>query len=315
MHLVTGGAGFIGSHLAEALVRRGERVRVVDDFSTGKVENLRGFAERIELVTGTLADARVAEAAVRGVETVFHHAALPSVPRSIQAPLATHEANATATLRLLEAARRAGVRRVVYAASSSAYGDTPLLPKIEGMPGRPRSPYAAAKLAGEHYMQAFAAAYGLETVCLRYFNIFGPRQDPDSPYAAVVPRFASDLLAGRRPTIFGDGEQTRDFTYVDNAVAANLLAAEAEGVAGEVFNIACGERISLNRLVALLQEETGVRLAPVYAAARAGDGRDSLAAIDKARARLGYEPLVGAAEGIARTVAALAGAAGFKRAA
>lgn len=315
MHLVTGGAGFIGSHLAEALVKRGEKVRIVDNFSTGRIENLRGFADRIEVLTGDLADPGVARAAVRGADVVYHQAALPSVPRSIRDPLTTHEANATATLQLLEAARHAGVSRVVYAASSSAYGDTPTLPKIETMPCRPRSPYAVAKLTGEYYMQAFAAVHGMETVCLRYFNIFGPRQDPESPYAAVIPRFASDLLAGRRPTIFGDGEQTRDFTYIDNAVSANLLAAEAKGVAGEVFNVACGRRVSLNQLVGLLQEETGVHLAPEHTAARAGDVRDSLAAIDKAKSLLGYEPHVDIEEGIARTVAALTGAAGLKRAA
>ena len=315
MHLVTGGAGFIGSHIAEALVARGERVRIVDNFSTGRVENLRGFGDRIDLITGDLTDPDVARACMHGVEVVYHQAALPSVPRSVSDPIATHHANVTATLNVLEAARHEGVRRVVYAASSSAYGDTATLPKVETMPDRPRSPYAVAKLAGEHYMQVYAHVFGMETVCLRYFNIFGPRQDPNSPYAAVIPRFATDLLEGRSPTIFGDGEQTRDFTYISNAVDANLLAAQAREVSGEVMNIACGERISLNRLVKILQAEIGVRKAPLHAAARPGDVRDSQASIEKAKRLLGYEPQVGVEEGVARTVAELTGASRFKRAA
>lgn len=315
MQLVTGGAGFIGSHIVRALLEAGESVRVVDNFATGRIENLRGVLPQIDLITGDIADPKIAAAAMRGVECVYHQAALPSVPRSIRDPLATHAANVNGTLALLEAARQAGVTRFVYAASSSAYGDTPVLPKHEGMPVNPRSPYAAAKLAGELYAQAYYRVYGLETVCLRYFNIFGPRQDPGSPYAAVIPRFAAELLAGRAPIIFGDGEQTRDFTYVDNAVAANLLAAKAADAPGEVMNIACGERVSLNGLLAMLQAETGVRIAAKHAAARPGDVRDSLASIDKARRLLGYEPRVGLREGIARTVADLAAGEGLRRAA
>lgn len=316
MHLVTGGAGFIGSHIVEALLRRGESVRVVDNFSTGRPENLRGFADRIELITGDVSDPAVARSAMQGVEVVFHQAALPSVPRSIRDPLSTHASNANGTLQLLEAARHAGVTRFVYAASSSAYGDTPTLPKHEDMPTNPRSPYAVSKLTGEYYAQAYHRVYGLETVCLRYFNIFGPRQDPDSPYAAVIPKFAAELLAGRPPVINGDGEQTRDFTYIDNAVAANMLAATAPAeAAGQVFNVACGQRVSLNTLVKLLQEETGVRVAPKYAAERPGDVRDSLASIDKARRVLGYEPQVSLKEGLALTVSDLIAQTGFRRAA
>lgn len=316
MYLVTGGAGFIGSHIVAALLDRGERVRVVDNFSTGRPENLRGFVERIELITGDVADEAVARAAMQGVDVVFHQAALPSVPRSIRDPLASHASNATGTLQLLEAARHAGVTRFVYAASSSAYGDTPVLPKHEDMPVNPRSPYAVAKLTGEHYAQAYHRVYGLETICLRYFNIFGPRQDPESPYAAVIPRFAAELLAGRPPIIHGDGEQTRDFTYIDNAVAANLLAAAAPAeAAGQVCNVACGQRVSLNTLVKLLQAETGVRIAPKYVAERPGDVRDSLAAIDKAKRLLGYEPLVDLKEGLALTVADLIAQTGLRRAA
>lgn len=315
MFLVTGGAGFIGSHLVEALLQRGESVRVVDNFSTGRVENLRGCAPRIELITGDISDPAIARVAVDGVEVIFHEAALPSVPRSLRDPLGTHQANASGTLQMLHAAHQAGVKRFIYAASSSAYGNTPTLPKIETMPANPRSPYAVAKLAGEQYCQAFFHSHGMETVCLRYFNIFGPRQDPDSAYAAVIPRFGTELLAGRAPIIFGDGEQTRDFTFIDNAVQANLLAAEASGIGGEVFNIACGERISLNQLVSMLQEETGVRLAPKHTTDRIGDVKDSLASIDKAKRMLGYKPEVGVREGVALTIADLAGHTGLRRAA
>lgn len=316
MHLVTGGAGFIGSHIVEALLRQGESVRVVDNFSTGRPENLRGFVHRIELITGDVSDPSVARAAMQGVEVVFHQAALPSVPRSIRDPLGSHAANANGTLQLLEAARHAGVSRFVYAASSSAYGDTPTLPKIEDMPTNPRSPYAVSKLTGEYYAQAYHRVYGLETVCLRYFNIFGPRQDPESPYAAVIPKFAAELLAGRPPVINGDGEQTRDFTYIDNAVAANLLAAAAPAeAAGQVFNVACGQRVSLNTLVKMLQAETGVRVAPKFAPERPGDVRDSLASIEKAKRILGYEPEVSLKEGLAFTVADLIAQTGLRRAA
>ena len=315
MFLVTGGAGFIGSHLVEALLRRGEAVRVVDNLSTGRLVNLRGCSQRIDFITGDVSDPAIARAAVDVADVIFHQAALPSVPRSLRDPLGTHEANATGTLQMLHAAQQAGVKKFIYAASSSAYGNTPTLPKVETMPTNPRSPYAVAKLTGEQYCQAFFHSHGMETVCLRYFNIFGPRQDPDSAYAAVIPKFGTELLAGRAPVIFGDGEQTRDFTYIENAVQANLLAAEAKGIGGEVFNIACGEQISLNVLVKMLQEETGVHLTAKYTGDRAGDVKDSLAAIDKAKRMLGYNPEVGVREGIALTVAELAGHAGLRRAA
>ncbi len=315
MHLVTGGAGFIGSHLVEALLKEGKRVRVVDNFSSGRVENLRPFLKDIELLTGDVSDESAARAAAKGVEVVFHQAALPSVPRSIQQPVASHQANATGTLQMLQAATQAGVRRFVYAASSSAYGDTPTLPKIETMPPRPRSPYVAAKLTGELYCQSYYHVHGLETVCLRYFNIFGPRQDPESPYAAVIPRFLEALLSGHSPVIFGDGNQTRDFTFIENAVQANLRAAEAEGVGGEVFNVACGKRVSLNHLLEMLQVETGVRISATFGEPRPGDVRDSLASIDKARERLGYRPSIDVKEGIARTVAWFTQTTGLRRAA
>lgn len=315
MDLVTGGAGFVGSHLVEALLKKGRQVRVVDNFATGRIENLRGVIDKIDLLTGDVSDPTIAAAAVADIDTVFHQAALPSVPRSIHDPIGSHQNNVTATLQLLRAALDAGIRRFVYAASSSAYGDTPTLPKVESMPPRPRSPYAAAKLAGEFYCHAFYHAYGLETVCLRYFNVFGPRQDPNSPYAAVIPRFLQDLLEGRPPTVFGDGEQTRDFTYVDNVIEANLLAAEANKAAGEVFNVACGKRISLNRLLSILQTETGIRLAARHTAARRGDIRHSLADIRKAQTVLGYQPRIDTAEGLARTVAWYVESTGHRRAA
>jgi nucleoside-diphosphate-sugar epimerase len=302
MYLVTGGAGFVGSHIVEALVKRGEHVRVVDNFSTGKMENLAGFREAIELLAGDVADPNVAEAAVAGIDVVFHQAALPSVPRSIADPLLTHNSNVTGTLQLLHAAQRAGVRRFVYAASSSAYGDTPTLPKVETMIPRPRSPYAVAKLSGEQYCQAFFHVHGLETVCLRYFNIFGMRQDPESAYAAVIPRWIECLMHGRAPIIFGDGGQSRDFTFVANAVDANLLAAEAPDVGGQVFNIGCGQRVTLNRLLEILQSEVGKYIKPQHQPARPGDVRDSLADIEKARKHLGYQPRVPLTEGIAQTV-------------
>ncbi len=302
MLLVTGGAGFIGSHLVQTLLDRGNPVRVVDNFSTGRRENLAPFADRIDLVEGDLSDPAIATRAVEGVRLVFHQAALPSVPRSIRDPLHTHASNVTATLNLLEAARNAGVRRFVYAASSSAYGDTPTLPKVETMPTNPRSPYAVAKLAGEAYCQAFYRTHGLETVALRYFNIFGPRQDPASEYAAVIPRFFERLMSGEPPVIFGDGFQSRDFTYIENAVQANLCAAEADGVAGEVFNVGCGQRFTLNRLVEMMQHELRTRIPTRHIEPRPGDVRHSQADIEKARERLGYEPKVSLQEGLRRTL-------------
>lgn len=300
--LITGGCGFVGSHLVEALVHRGDRVRVLDDLSTGRSENLAAVADRIELLLGSVADLPAVERAVAGCELVFHQAALASVPRSVAEPLATHAADATGTLHVLDAARRAGVRRVVYAASSSAYGNQPTPRKSESHLPSPLSPYAAAKLTGELYCEAFWHSYGLETVALRYFNVFGPRQDPSGPYAAVIPLFIKAILAGQRPTIFGDGRQTRDFTYVENVVQANLLAAQASGAAGRVFNVGSGQAISLLDLLATLNRILGTQVEPDFQAARTGDVRDSLADISLAKRVLGYQPAVDLVEGLRRTV-------------
>jgi nucleoside-diphosphate-sugar epimerase len=300
-YLVTGGAGFIGSHLVEELTRRGERVRVVDDFSTGKRANLEHVAG-VELIVGDLSDPDVARRAVDGVEFVLHQAAIPSVPRSVSDPLTSHRANIDATLNVLLAARDAGVRRVVYAGSSSAYGDTPTLPKREDMPTSPLSPYALQKLVGEQYAQLFTALYGLETVTIRYFNVFGPRQDPSSPYSGVISLFISALVEGRQAVIFGDGEQTRDFTYVANVVDGVLRACHAPHAAGQVINVATAGRVSLNHLFATLCQLLAVEATPRYDAPRAGDVRDSQADISRAATLLGYQPLVPFAEGLRRTV-------------
>lgn len=301
--LVTGGAGFIGSHLVERLLDLDHAVTVLDDFSTGRRENLEPFAAGIELIEGSVTDPTACARAVEGVDVVLHQAALGSVPRSVADPVATHEANATGTLNVLDAARRAGVRRVVYAASSSAYGDTEELPKHEGMVPRPRSPYAVAKLTGEQYCRAFHASYGLETVSLRYFNVFGPRQDPESRYAAVIPLFVTAALEATAPVIFGDGEQSRDFTYVSNVVDANLKASVAPPAAsGEVFNIGAGSRTTINRLWDRIAELTGATVAPSREAARPGDVRHSLASLDRSRDVLGYEPTIDVDEGLLRTV-------------
>jgi UDP-glucose 4-epimerase len=286
-----------------ALLERGGTVRVLDNLATGRRANLADVADRVELIEADLCDAEAARPAVRGAEAIFHLGALPSVARSVADPLASHAVNATGTLGLLLAAREAGVRRFVYASSSSVYGDTPTLPKSEDLPTNPLSPYAVSKLAGEQYCRAFARLYGLETVCLRYFNVFGPRQDPSSEYAAVVPKFIAAMSEGRAPQIHGDGTQSRDFSYIDNVVQANLLAAEAPGVGGEVFNIACGERYSLRDLVAILNRILGSSIAPEYGPPRPGDVKHSLADISRARARLGYEPSVRFEEGLARAVA------------
>jgi nucleoside-diphosphate-sugar epimerase len=301
-YLVTGGGGFIGSNLVLALVERGEVVRVLDDFSTGKRENLAQVAGQVELLEGSVADPAVVADAMEGVDYVLHQGALASVPRSIERPAATHEVNATGTLNVLLAARDAEVRRVVYAASSSAYGDQPTLPKVESMAPSPLSPYAASKLAGEHYCRAVTECYGVETVSLRYFNIYGPRQDPESLYAAVIPKFIAAMLAGERPTIFGDGEQSRDFTFVADAVAANLLACEAALAAGRVINVACGKRYTLNELVARLNAILGTDIEPVYAEPRAGDVKHSQADISAARSLLGYEPTTAFEDGLRQTV-------------
>ncbi|HZN36730.1 MAG TPA: SDR family oxidoreductase [Pirellulaceae bacterium] len=300
--LVTGGAGFVGSHIAEALVRRGDKVRVLDNFDTGKRENLQAVLGQVELITGSVADAAAVAKAVAGCEFVFHQAALASVPRSIDDPLATHAACATGTLNVLNEARKAKVRRVVYAASSSAYGNQPQPQKRETDLPSPLSPYAAAKLAAELYCEAFWHSYGLEAVALRYFNVFGPRQDPSGPYAAVIPIFIQKILAGQQPTIFGDGLQTRDFTYVENVVQANLKAAEATGAAGQVFNVGNGVSLTLLDLLKELNAIFGKNIQPIFQPARAGDVRDSLADISRARAVLGYEPNVQLAEGLRLTV-------------
>ena len=302
-YLVTGAAGFIGRSIAAALLARGETVRGIDNFSTGKRENLVGL-EAMEFIEGDLADAAACAGACEGVEIVFHEAALASVPRSVADPVGTNVACVDATLNLLVAARAAGVRRVVYAGSSSAYGDTPTLPKDEEMLPRPISPYAVAKLAGEHYMGAFARVYGLETVVLRYFNVFGPYQDPASHYSGVLAIFCRRMLAGEQPTIYGNGEQSRDFTVIDNVVHGNLLAAAApaEKVSGQMMNLATGARITLNQTFDLLCELTGYSGKPAYAAERSGDIRDSLADIRLAGELLGYQPQVDFREGLRRTV-------------
>ncbi len=300
--LVTGGAGFIGSHIAEALVRRGERVRVIDNLSTGHLTNMETFRDEIEFVQRDLCDAATATEVVKGVDCIFHEAALASVPRSVDRPLDTHAHCVTATVNLLDAARRAGVRRLVYAASSSAYGDQPHSSKRETDLSAPISPYAAAKLACEHYCQAFTAAYGFETVSLRYFNVFGPRQDPNSQYSAVIPRFITAMLSGRRPTIFGDGRQSRDFTYVSNVVDANLLAADAPDVAGRMFNCANGLSTNLLTLVDVLNRLLGTNVKPVHDKPRVGDVLESLADITLSRKLLGYETQVHFEEGLRRSI-------------
>lgn len=302
-YLVTGGAGFIGSHLVQALVGEGRRVRVVDNFSTGKRENLAQSQDAIDLFECSITDRSALAEAMRGVDYVFHLAALASVPRSVDDPLACHEHNVTGTLNVLLAARDAGVRRVVFAGSSSAYGDVESEFKTEDMLPNPLSPYAAAKLAGEHYCQTFTTVFGLETVTVRYFNVFGPRQDPLSTYAAVIPKFVTAMLRGEPPQVEGDGLQTRDFTYIENVVHGTLLACRTPGVAGDVFNIACGSRISLLEMIDLLNSLLGESIVPSFVAPRPGDVRHSRAAIDKAQRLLAYEPVVSFEEGLARTLA------------
>jgi UDP-glucose 4-epimerase len=302
--LVTGGAGFIGSHLVEALLAGGRRVRVLDDLSAGRREFLPAGDPDLELLVGDLRDPAMVQRAVAGSEVVFHQGALRSVPRSVEDPFGYHDVNATGTMRLLLAAREAGVRRLVFASSSSVYGDQPVLPLHEELRPQPIAPYGASKLIGEHYCANFSRHYGLETVALRYFNVFGPRQDPTSEYAAVVARFILAAGRGEPLEIHGDGKQTRDFTYVSDVVQANLVAAQAPGVAGEVFNIACGERRSVVDIADTLESLLGRPLARRHTPPRAGDVRDTLADISRARARLGYAPAVGFAEGLRRTVSA-----------
>lgn len=301
--LVTGGCGFIGSHIAKALVQRGDTVRVLDNLSTGKAKNLDAVKDDIEFIEGDICDPTAVAQAVQQVELVFHQAALASVPLSVNDPLATHQACVTGTVNVLDQARRANVRRVMYAASSSAYGNSPWSAKRESDPPAPLSPYAAAKLAGEEYCQAFYQSYGLETVCLRYFNVFGPGQDPKGAYAAVIPAFIVKMRAGQRPLIFGDGSQSRDFTYVANVVAGNLAAASSTAAAGKVFNIASGKSYSLLQLIESLNCVLGLSLTPIFEPARVGDVKDSLADISKAQLELGYSPSVDFLAGLEKTAA------------
>jgi len=304
-YLITGGAGFIGSRLAHALVARGDRVRILDSFVTGRRENLEGLGERSEVHEGSVDDPATVERAMVGIEYVLHQAALPSVQRSVELPLESHATNLTGSLHLLVAAQKVGVRRFVYASSSSVYGDSPQLPKVETMPVAPLSPYAVGKLGGELYCKVFHKLHGLETVSLRYFNVFGPGQRPDSAYAAVVPRFVEALLRGEAPVIYGDGMQSRDFTYIDNVVQANLAACSAgPAVAGEAFNIACGEAVTLLDLLQKMAEVSGRGVAPRFEPPRAGDVRNSLADIGKATRLLGYRPSVSFREGLRRTLEA-----------
>lgn len=301
--LVTGGAGFIGGHLVEGLLKAGWLVRVIDDLSTGSEQNLAHAMDRIELTRGDIRDADTLERVMDGVEVVFHQAAMASVPRSIARPLLSNSVNIDGTLLVLETARQSGVRRVVYAASSSVYGESEVLPAVETLPATPLSPYALQKYTGEVYCRLYTELHGLETVSLRYFNVFGPRQNPDSDYAAVIPRFVTAALAGKAPVIYGDGEQTRDFIYVENAVQANLLAADADRASGSVVNIAAGKRTSLNDLWKNIRRIVDTDVEPSYAAPREGDIRDSFADLALASDLLGYDPGIGLDEGLARTIA------------
>jgi UDP-N-acetylglucosamine/UDP-N-acetyl-alpha-D-glucosaminouronate 4-epimerase len=305
-YVVTGGAGFIGSHLVRRLVRQGAVVRVIDNLSTGDTARLNDLRGSIEFVEGDLSDERLCGDVIKGIDFVFHQAAIPSVQRSVRDPITTNRANVTATLNLLESCRRGEVRRLVYAASSSAYGDTEVLPKIETMSPNPLSPYALQKLVGERYCRLYYELYGLETVSLRYFNVFGPGQDPNSDYSAVIPKFINLLLKGQPIVVYGDGEQSRDFTYVENVVEANLNAMRADDAPGKVFNIGCGERVGLNTLIKLLENIIGINATVNYADVRPGDVRHSLADITLARKILGYSPEIMVQEGLRRTVEVMA---------
>jgi nucleoside-diphosphate-sugar epimerase len=311
--LVTGAAGFIGSNLVQKLLARGDRVRGIDNFLTGKPANLiaatSADGSRFDFIEGDICRIEDARRAVDGVDFVLHQAALPSVPRSVDDPLTSNHVNVNGTLTMLVAARDAKVKRFVYAASSSAYGDSPSLPKVETMTPNPLSPYAVMKLVGEHYCRVFHEIYGLQTVSLRYFNVFGPRQDPHSQYSAVIPRFIDSLLGGNEPRVFGDGEQSRDFTFIENVVSANLLACSSEKAAGQVINVACGERYTLNELLTILMELTGRTTKPNYDHSRAGDVKHSMADIGKARSLLGYEPVTSFRDGLRETVHFFKGAA------
>ncbi len=301
-YLVTGGAGFIGSNIVEELLRRGHQVRVLDNFATGRRENLTPFLDRIELIEGDLRSYHIVREAVDGMDFILHQGALPSVPRSIKDPITSNEVNVAGTLNILDAARDAGVKRVVFASSSSIYGDSEKLPKQEDMTPNPLSPYAVSKLAGEKYCQVFARIYGLHTVALRYFNVFGPRQDPTSQYSAVIPKFITAILNNKQPTIYGDGTQSRDFTYVTNVVEANILATEADFPPGMVFNCACHERIDLNQLVKDINEILGKHIEPLYTDPRPGDVKHSFADIERIQKYLGYRPKVYFREGLEKTI-------------
>ena len=301
-YLVTGGAGFIGSNIVDELLKRGARVRVLDNFSTGREDNVQEFASRVDLIRGDVRDEDAVDRAVKGVDYVLHQAALASVPRSIADPTSNNQVNAQGTLNILLAAKKHGVKRVVYASSSSVYGDSQELPKVESMTPNPKSPYAVAKLAAEYYCRVFGELYGVPTVSLRYFNVFGPRQDPNSQYSAVIPLFVKALLEGKSPNIYGDGEQSRDFTFISNVVNANLLACEANVTGARVYNIACGGRYTLNQLFAALRERIGGDVEPVYGPPRAGDVKHSMAGIERIQRELGYQVGPSFEEGIDRTV-------------
>jgi nucleoside-diphosphate-sugar epimerase len=301
--LVTGGAGFIGSHLVEALLKINYQVRVLDNFMTGKRQNISSILSHIQLIEGDLRDFETVRKAAEAVDFIFHLGALPSVPRSIQDPITSNDVNIQGTLHVLEAARQMKVKRVIFSSSSSVYGDSPILPKREDAVPNPLSPYAVTKLAGEHYCKVYYKIYGLETVCLRYFNVFGPKQDPTSQYAAAIPRFINALLVNKPPLVYGDGEQSRDFTYVDNVVQANILAIEAPEAPGQILNIAYGKQVTVNELIKTLNAILGKKIQPIYESSRPGDIRHSLADISQARRILGFSPTVSLEEGLRRAVA------------